>query len=217
VIRHILFDFDGTIADSRSLIIRLYNDLAAQYGYGRIDDDNLEALRKLPLAERGIALGIPLLRIPELAIYAKRRYREYIAGLQPIPGVPELLQQLHEDGLAMTILSSNREGTIRSFLAGAGLPPFTEVLSSRGLFAKHQTLRRWLKRSGADPAETLYVGDEHRDAVACGKAGVRMVGVAWGYDAPELLLSAGAAAVFRHPAELADWVLRQNGGKGLAQ
>jgi phosphoglycolate phosphatase len=210
VIRHILFDFDGTIADSRSLIIRLYNDLAEQYGYGRIDDDNLEELRQLPLVERGAALGIPLLRIPELALQAKRRYRDYLIDLQPIPGVPELLRHLHEDGLALTILSSNREGTIRSFLASAGLPPFTEVLSSRGMFTKHQTLRRWLKRSGAAPSETLYVGDEHRDAVACGKAGVRMVGVAWGYDAPELLLAAGAEAVFQQPAELADWVLQQN-------
>lgn len=208
-IRHILFDFDGTLADSGAIMIRLYNDLAAEYGFGHIDGDNIEALRKLPLAERGKALGIPLLRIPELAVQAKRQYRSYISELQPIPGVPELLQRLHAAGVTMSILSSNRQGTIRAFLAGAELPPFAEVLSSRGLFAKHQTLRRWLRRTGTSSAEALYVGDEHRDAVACGRAGVRMAGVAWGYDAPELLLEAGAAVVFRQPAELADWVEAQ--------
>ncbi|MFC0213090.1 HAD hydrolase-like protein [Paenibacillus chartarius] len=205
-IRHVLFDFDGTLADSRALIIRLYNDLAERYGFGRIDEANLEALRALSLPDRGRALGIPVLRIPELAVKAKRRYRTYIEDLEPIAGIPELLHKLQSAGVTLTILSSNSEATIGAFLAKAGLPPFAEVLSSRGLFAKHQALRSWMKRHRVRPDEVLYVGDEHRDAVACVKAGVRMIGVAWGYDAPELLREAGASAIVSEPLELLAYV-----------
>jgi phosphoglycolate phosphatase len=211
MIRHVLFDFDGTLADSLGLVIRLYNELAERYGYRQIGRANLEELRALSIPDRCRALGVPIYRVPALAMQTKRMYREYLSAVRPADGVPELLRGLKESGVAVTILSSNTAELIGGFLATAELPPFAEVLASRGMFGKHHTLRSWLKRHRTEPEHVLYVGDEHRDAVACGKAGVPMAGVSWGFDAAGLLLKAGAVRVFDRPEELLGWIRERIG------
>ncbi len=64
--KHIVFDFDGTLADSRSVFLRCYNELAAKHGFNIIDEGNIERLKKLSIVERLRHLKVPLLWLPFL-------------------------------------------------------------------------------------------------------------------------------------------------------
>ena len=59
-----------------------------------------------------------------------------------------------------------------------------------------------MAEAGALPADTVMIGDTLYDVEMALAAGVRAIGVAWGYHAPEELLAAGAEAVAETPAQL---------------
>ena len=63
-------------------------------------------------------------------------------------------------------------------------------------------LQTAMVEAGAAPADTVMIGDTAYDMAMARAAGVRALGVAWGYHEPDELLEAGAAAVARTPEEL---------------
>ncbi|HLM43168.1 MAG TPA: HAD hydrolase-like protein, partial [Myxococcaceae bacterium] len=82
MITHVVFDFDGTLVDSRELAVQLINELAEKGGFSRLTAENLEELRNLSIIERCSRLGIPTYKLPWMAIQLARSYRK---------GVPSLL------------------------------------------------------------------------------------------------------------------------------
>ncbi|MFD0698271.1 HAD-IA family hydrolase [Paenibacillus sp. GCM10027628] len=203
MIRHILFDFDGTLVDSRALFVKLYNEMAVQYRFRPILEQDLTLLRSLSISERVERLGVPVLQIPKLAMAGRLRYQENIRTLHIVPGMKEVLARLSAQGLKSSILSSNSAGNIRLFLRHNKLEgAFKEIISSKPLFGKHHAIRKMMKDRGTTPSQMIYVGDELRDIEACKKLGVPIIAVTWGYDAPDLLRSGKPDYMANSPAEL---------------
>jgi len=67
MIKYVIFDFDGTLADSKEVFISVYNQIAAKKGYRQIESGNLEYLRSLSIPERCKYLKVPIYRIPFMA------------------------------------------------------------------------------------------------------------------------------------------------------
>jgi phosphoglycolate phosphatase len=212
VITHVVFDFDGTLANSMEVIVRLYNALAEEYGYGKLTLDNVEALRRLSIMERCKSLGVPFYRLPWLALRMGRKLGGAMTSIAFNEGIPELLQELRGRGLHCHILSSNREENIRAFLKHHASEHLVEGFHcSSSLFGKARLLRGLMRRSGLRPDQLVYVGDEQRDVVACREAGVKVIAVRWGADALELLQRAGPDHIAEHPREIAECVSRWSG------
>ncbi len=209
MISHVVFDFDGTLADSLQFYIGLYNELAEQHRYGKLTPENLAELRRLPILERCNRLGVPAYRLPWLVVQLSRRSRQVAQDIGFNAGIPELLQQLRARGLTLAILSTNTEENIRVFLQRHGAGDWVEAIhcSSR-LFGKARLLRELMRRSRLRPEQLVYVGDEHRDIEACKEAGVRVIAVSWGADALARLREAGPDHLAEHPADIADCVSR---------
>ncbi|MBD0383642.1 HAD-IA family hydrolase [Paenibacillus sedimenti] len=201
--RHILFDFDGTLVDSRALLVKLYNEMAAEHRFRPIRDQDLALMRSLSISERVERLGVPVLQIPKLAMAARIRYQENIHTLRIVPGMKEVLARLSGLGLKSSILSSNSAGNIRLFLKNNKLDgAFREIISSKPLFGKHHSIRKVMKQWGATSSQMIYIGDELRDIEACKKLGVPIIAVTWGYDAIGLLRSGKPDYMASSPAEL---------------
>lgn len=192
----IIFDFDGTIADSLEVIIALYRELTG-------DDreptkEEVDELRKLPIAKLVKELGIPLWRVPGMVSKGRKLMHEHLKDLKTFEGLPEILSQLHAQGYTLHIVSTNSRGNVEAFLDKHGMREyFDEIHGSVGLFAKAKTLRIIVKRFSLKSHETWYVGDEARDVMASHKAGLRVASVTWGYQHRELLEK-------MHPDGLAD-------------
>jgi phosphoglycolate phosphatase len=197
----ILWDFDGTLADTFACTVRVYNELAAAYGFRPVDD--AQAVRAMPLRAFLRAHRIGLLQLPLLVKRVLARQRGEIARVPLFPGVAEVLQAVREAGGRMGVLSSNATDNIRACLGASGvLELFEDVTGYRRLFGKGRALRRFLKAHGLRGGEVLYVGDEARDVEAAREAGIDVAAVTWGYQARQLLAEHAPDYLLDRPAEL---------------
>lgn len=75
------------------------------------------------------------------------------------------------------MISSNSEHNIREFLQANGVEEIDTVYSSSSIFGKDKIIKKFLKTYKLDASETLYVGDEARDIIACKQTGVPVIWV----------------------------------------
>jgi phosphoglycolate phosphatase len=204
--KHIMFDFDGTLVDSRDLVLKLYNEIALQHGFRAIYDVDIPFLRSLPIADRCRWLGIPLYKIPQLAVQAKKSYQSIIPSLHMVPGIRETVHQLVELGYSLSILSSNSGENIRLFLKRNEISVFGHIYSVNNLFGKHHTIKQVLRKRGMRSKDVLYIGDEVRDIEACKKLDVPIIAVTWGYDSISLLSNAYPDFLVKEPRDIIAFV-----------
>lgn len=197
-----LFDFDGTVADTLRIALGILNQLAEEFRFRPLPPEELDHVRTLGTRDFIRHLGISGWRVPRISRRGLRLLQERIADVQPIGGMPEVLEELHGRGHRIGILTSNSETNVLAFIARHRLPYFHFVRTSSKLFGKSREMRRILKAERLAPDRVLYVGDETRDVEAAKEAGLRMAAVNWGYNAPEVLSSLAPDYLLSHPSEL---------------
>ena len=187
MIKYILFDFDGTLADSKDVFISTWNQLADKYNFKKIHHQDLDALRKLSIKERAKQLNFPLYKIPFVVPVVYRLYKKSIKDIILFDGVKLLLDELESRGYQIVIISSNSEGNIKEFLRENAVDSVKEVLCSSKIFGKDQVIKKFLQTNKLKGSEVIYIGDECRDIIACKKVPVKIIWVGWGYDSAELV------------------------------
>lgn len=199
--RLIVFDFDGTLADSAPWFVGVLNSLADRHRFRRVDAAEIETLRGLGNREIMKRLGVSRWRLPFIAADMKARMTRDIGAIGLFDGVPQMLAALDEAGLRLAIVSSNDEANVRAVLGPDLAARIDDYDCGAGLFGKPAHLRRVIKRAGVAPNETLCIGDEPRDGEAAARVGAAFGAVAWGYATPESLARCGPAHRF---AEMRD-------------
>jgi phosphoglycolate phosphatase len=198
---YILLDFDGTVADSKAVVLSVYNELAARRGYTKIEAHNIETLRSLSIKSRCRELNVPLYKIPFIAAHVIRQYGKSLHRLTFNPDIKSLLESLERQSVAYAILSTNAAQNISGFFQLQNLP-CPEIYTSSKVFGKHRLMKKFLRQKKLQPKQVLYVGDELRDIVACRKCGIPVAWAAWGYDAPEALTANPPDYVLNNPQDL---------------
>ncbi|MBT2690592.1 HAD-IA family hydrolase [Bacillus sp. ISL-47] len=188
--KHVIFDFDGTIADSKEVFISAWNSMADKHNFKRINLKELDALRKMTIRERSEKLNFPLYKMPLIIPVFYKRYQQTIQDIQIFPQMKNVLDVLNERGIQTAIISSNSEDNITTFLVRNEIKGVTNIFCSSRIFGKDTLIRRYLKQNNLKSEEVIYVGDEQRDIIACKKAGIKVIWVGWGYDAVEVVKAA---------------------------
>lgn len=196
----LIFDFDGTIADSFELALDIAHELL---GLEQINKKELARLRGMPPAKIIRELHIPLTRLPRLLLTGRQMMHARIGEVHPFSGIGETIRALHTSGFHLLVMSSNSEQNVRTFLRANRLEPYFDgVYGSVALFNKSTALRKVLRRNRLDTADCFYIGDEVRDIVAATKVGVEPVAVTWGYQAVAALEAYHPYALAKKPADL---------------
>jgi phosphoglycolate phosphatase len=196
----IIFDFDGTLADTMEAIVRAYNGMAPELGTKPITAENREMLRASKPQAVFRELGISLLRLPGMLARGRRLLAQEADKLETFDGMKELLAGLQRDGYRLGILTTNSEENVRAFLKRNEMEAFEFVHSEANAFGKAPALRNVLKQAGIAPRDAVYVGDEVRDIEAASAAGMPAIGVAWGFNSRPILESSGASAIADVPS-----------------
>jgi phosphoglycolate phosphatase len=196
----LIFDFDGTLADSFELVLDIAYELT---GLPLQSEKEVARLRHLPLIKAAREMKIPLRMAPRLLVVGRQMMLERIQEVHPFPGISEVLNELHTNGYHLLVISSNSEHNVRSFLRTNELESFFDgVYGSASVFNKSSTLKKVMKKNKLDAIDCFYIGDEVRDVTAAAKVGMEPIAVAWGYQAREALAKYHPYALLDHPTDL---------------
>lgn len=201
--RLILFDFDGTLADSADWMIRTFNAMAPQFGLRSVSEAEVEMLRGRSNREIIGYLGVPMWKIPRIAAEMTRRVAAQAESISLFEGTGTMLQTLHAAGIRLAIVSSNAEDNIRRILGTDNAALISDFDCGASLFGKSHKLRNVLRRSGIPAHEAICIGDETRDIEAAREAGMDSGAVLWGYAKPDVLRTFKPSRIFESMSSLA--------------
>lgn len=201
----ILFDFDGTLADTMMLIHNIFNRLSGTYGYRHLPEDEIEKARHLSIHEFMDFVGISRWKVPLIAIHARHLMHRDMDEIHPPAGLPEVLTRIHESGgYIMDILTSNRRKNVLKFLSRHSIGWFDEVETTHAVLSKKRRVEKYIRRKGLDPQNLYYVGDTTIDIESARHAGARTVAVSWGLNTEKTLAAANPDYLVGDPAQLLD-------------
>jgi pyrophosphatase PpaX len=195
----VLFDFDGTLADSVDLIVASFRAALSEVGGGPdVPNDELRSWigRPLQLLMEDVRPGRAAESMAAYRAFYRAHHDELI---RPVPGVPDLLAALADAGAVVGVVSSKRVDFIELGLGALGLTGAVRILASQNDTEKHKPFPDPLlfaaDRLGVLPAECVYVGDAVVDIEAGSAAGMDTVAVTWGAGERSALVASGPTAL----------------------
>jgi phosphoglycolate phosphatase len=199
----LIFDFDGTLANTIETGIAIFNELAASYGLKTVTVAEVAELRKLNTRALLDHVGISRLMAVKLGAHIRRVLHERMDSVGMIPGTRDMILELAAEGFRLGVITSNSAENVRSVLRRFGLlDSFLFIEAGVSLFGKAQRILNVLKKTGVPASRAMYVGDETRDMEAARKARVGGVAVCWGTNGREAMETEGPDYCVDDPREL---------------
>lgn len=204
----VIFDFDGTIADSLPGIVNLYESVRKK-GHKHTSAD-IEKMRNLSMYQIALAMKIPKWKIVILAIWGRRLFKNHMRTIRVYPGMAELIAQLKAKNIQLFVVSANNKTNVTKYLTRHNLIDyFDEVYGGASFFGKSKTMRRAVIEHGLAKADVWCVGDERVDIYSARKAGLKIVSVSWGYSSRDGLQALNPDAIVDTMPELKKILLRK--------
>ena len=192
----VIFDFDGTLADTFPWFLQVVNTLADAHKFKRVEAHEMETLRGYDARMVIKHLGIPWWKMPLVANHLRKLAAAAGDHIALFEGTDRLLHRLSQQGITLAIVTSNSYATVRRALGPESARLIQYYVCGVSTFGKPRRFRKILKASGAPRSKTLVVGDELRDLDAAAKAGLPFGAVGWGFTHIEALKAHAPAEVF---------------------
>ncbi|MBL1209444.1 HAD hydrolase-like protein [Geminocystis sp. GBBB08] len=201
----LIFDFDGTLADSRLTLVKIANELADEFGYEKVTEDEMIRLSKLSSKDIFLQSPIPAYKIPFLLRRVKKELNQHIANLKPFSGIKEALINLKKQGFTHGIVTSNLENNVLDFLKNNELECYFDfIYSANTLFGKNKVINKLIKKHQLLIDTIFYVGDETRDIEAAQKSKIKVIAVTWGFNSADVLAEYNPDFLIDKPQQLSE-------------
>lgn len=198
----IIFDFDGTLADSLSVALKVYNKLAVPKKLRPVDLKEWQKVRTMSVPQGMKYIGIKPYQLPSLLSQGRRELLAHAGEIRLFNGIKPLAKKLVADGHELYVLSTNSRIVVQTVLEKEQLDNTFHVLSSAPIFGKAAAIKKLLKTTKTPTDSVWMIGDELRDGQGARKAGVKFIGVNWGYQPAQVLHGAKPVAIVKKPAEI---------------
>ena len=215
MIEAVLFDLDGTLADTAPDMARTVNEMRIRRSLAPVP---MEKVRPhVSKGARGMLLGafemtadhpdFPAMREEFLALYGDNLNID----TRLFPEMAQLLDALESRGMPWGVVTNKAERFARPVMEGLGLGQRTRALVGGDTCARAKPFPDPLLHAcellATDPARALYVGDDERDIQAAHAAGMPGIVAGYGYigDGPPPI-TWGAEAIVDSPAGILQWI-----------
>lgn len=192
----VIFDFDGTIADTFPWVLDKLAYIAAKYNLKHPDPEEIERLRTFSVSQAIKQLQIPAWKIPLISRDIQSLMQTQIDKINLFNGIPEMFQNLHEQNTVVGIASSNSRENIERVIGEKIASTIDFFDCGISLTGKDKRLKNILKKSGVPIQDSLYVGDEIRDIESTKKINMPFGAVSWGYAKVDALKAYQPQEVF---------------------
>ena len=209
-IKLIIFDFDGTLGDTRRNIVTTMQMTIAEHQLPYRNEDECASVIGLPLAGcfKTLFPDIHEEQITRCSETYRRLFNENLKKIQPqaFPGVVDTLAALHQKGIVLTIASSRSRNSLTELTHNMGIADYISLLLGaddvKEAKPKPEPVLKTLAAMHFDAKETLVVGDMAVDIMMGANAGAKTCGVTWGNGTKEELEEAGATYIINRIEDL---------------
>jgi phosphoglycolate phosphatase len=199
--RAVIFDFDGTIADSLPAVIQVFEELTKRPE--RFTPQQVEEYRDLSIPELLRALKVPRWKALFLLTRGRKLLHHHLHGIPLHQGITELIKKLHTDDIPLYVLSSNSTENVHAYVRRHDLQQyFVGAYGGAGGLGKAPRILKLIENEELDVAHSWYVGDELRDISAARAVGLKCASVTWGYNTHSVLALKKPDALVDTPAQL---------------
>jgi len=210
----IIFDFDGTLGNTRRNIVTTMQMTIAELNLPNRSEEECAATIGLPLAGcfRALFPDIQDDLIPRCAETYRRFFNENLKTIQPetFPGVVETLSILHQKGFVLTIASSRSRNSLIELTRNMGIANHVSYILGaddvKEAKPKPEPVLKTLAEMNFDAGETLVVGDMAVDIQMGANAGAKTCGVTWGNGIRDELKKVGATFIIDRMEDLIEIV-----------
>jgi phosphoglycolate phosphatase len=200
--RLVIFDFDGTLADSFPFFTSAFNRLAEQHGFKSVQPEMAPAFRHYSARKIMEWVGMPVWKLPFVGKSYISMMRENTAGIPLFDSVGEMLLDLWNKGVCLAIVSSNSYDNVSEVLGPENIRLFSHFECGMSMFGKAARINKVLKKSGISRSEAIYIGDQDTDVEAAHKARIAFGAVRWGYGSIESLRAQSPEVEFDNVAAI---------------
>ncbi len=203
-VKNVIFDFDGTIADTSKLFLNIARTISQEFNLNVSEDnfDNFEQYKNMTIKQIKRKYNINFFMGPKILKRGQEEYDKEVINIKIFKEVKKVLYELNTRGYKLGILSSNSVKNINKVLEKEKINIIRYVYSSKRLFGKSIILKKILKEQRLKNDETIYIGDEIRDVEAAKKAKILSGAVIWGLNGKEILVKAGPDYLFEEPEDI---------------
>jgi pyrophosphatase PpaX len=192
----ILFDLDGTLLDTKELILASYRYATREVLGASLPDESVLPLIGIPLVNqmRIVAPGY----VDELVeVYREHNARMHDELIRPFEGTREALDALRAAGKRLAVVTSKRNDPARRGLACFGIQDYFEFIIGSDDTVTHkpdpEPLLLAVERLGIPADACVYVGDSPYDMQAACAANIDGIAALWGMFPRDTLMAAGAS------------------------
>ena len=214
----VLFDFDGTLADTNQLIAASHLHVLDHYFPGQYDADAVKPFNG-PSLEQTYSQLNPEQAAAMIAMYREFNHEAHDDYIKVFPGVVSALAELQERGLRLAVVSTKYEYVLRRGLELLGLTPYFDVILAgdhcQEVKPHPEQLQRAMSHLQVTPAECVMVGDNWQDIEAGRRAGVQTVFVEWSEKSLAEIAPYNPNKTVASMLELNQWIKSQNDGGKL--
>ena len=202
----VIFDFDGTIADTLIFHFAKVQEIVDRYHVANLNHRQIkdeirsktpqELMRKFKLSWVKLPFIYPAIK------KAQKELNKQIDKIQVCQGMRQMLLNLKKNKYQLGILSSNLKENIDKFLSLKQLEVFDFIHYEKNIFGKDKALTNLMKKYSLIKNDIIYVGDEVRDIEACKKVGIKIIAVTWGIHTKKILLKYKPEYLVDSPKEM---------------
>ena len=211
-----IFDLDGTLTNTLESMTYSVNLTLEEMGLSKITKDQCRLFvgngaRVLMEKSLKAAGDTDASRIEEgMEIYGRIFDRNCTYHVTPYEGIPEMLKALKDKGIQLAVLSNKPDRqTVKVVKAIFGEELFDYAQGQKeGIRRKPEPDGVWylMEQTHVSQEECLYIGDSEVDAATGRNAGLKTIGVLWGYRDRKTLETAGVDDLIDRPDELLQFV-----------
>ncbi len=203
MIKYIIFDFDGTLADTFESIKEI-----AKSEIKGVSDSDFELLKDDGIKGLIKRKNVHIWELPKMMLRVTSKLKDR-KNIKLFPEVLEVLKPLKKF-YKLGIVSSNSEKNIIQILKKHNVfDLFDFIFSQSSIFGKHKVFKKMCKKYKINPSEIVYIGDEDRDIIAAKKIKINNIAVTWGYNSKKRLRKVNPDYIIDLPKEIMEKVFRK--------